>query len=98
MAKYAWSPILTHEGVIGVGEVVKPDAVGGKDAFEELVEAGAIRDAKYPDTDLYESPREHNLRKLNEAIEKAAESAYADIDFDISAPEEPVVESAVSES
>lgn len=95
MAQYAWSPILTADEkgklrTIEVGDTVSASDVGGKDHLEALVDAGAVRDIKYPKTDLYESPREANLRKLTDALAEAENNAYADLDFNVNSPEEPV--------
>jgi len=95
MAQYAWSPILTSNDkgelkTIDVGDTVSAADVGGKDHLELLVEAGAVRDDKYPKTNLYESPREANLRKLTDALAEAENNAYANLDFNVNAPEEAV--------
>jgi hypothetical protein len=79
---YAWSNIESSKGTVSVGGVVTADKLGvSKEGFAELVEAGAVRTQKYPETNQYESPREANIRKLNESIEEARENAYADISF-----------------
>lgn len=95
MAKnVVWSPLhmLDEKGklnIIKCGETVSANDVGGKEALEELRAAGAVRDFDYPDTNPYESPREANLRKLNEMMADAEASAYDNIDFNVNAPEEP---------
>ena len=94
MAYYAWSPIDKGGGdIIQVGKTVSAGDVGGKEALDYLIEAGAVREQKYPDDiGAHESPREANLRKLGDALAEAELNAYSDINFNLSAPEEPVPE------
>lgn len=77
MADVAWTRILTGEGQIDIGDSVSAGEVGGDEELEALKEAGAVRDEDYPeDVGENESPREMNIRKLNEAVEEAQAKSY----------------------
>lgn len=69
--------VVRKRTVIAVGSKVKPDDVGGEDAFNQMVEAGSLRPYPFPedlDPTSGESPRNYLLRKIEEARDAAAEN------------------------
>jgi hypothetical protein len=95
LADVAWTTIKTVAAdgsvtLVPPGESVDASKLNTDDAgFEQLKEAGAIRETTYPDdVGTFESVRERNLRKINEAMQAAEESAFANMpELDL-APEE----------
>jgi len=77
MTYYAWSPIPTDHNEFGqptkrieVGDTVTADKVGvSKEEFEYLIEAGAVREEKYPeDLAPNQSPNELERQQRREML------------------------------
>ena len=66
MAYYAWSEIKAGDKSAKPGDTVSASDLGlSKEQFEELVEAGAVKEEKFPDPgDFPGSPVEHAKKDL----------------------------------
>jgi hypothetical protein len=66
MAKYAWTDIKAGEKSAKAGDSVTASGLGLSDEqFEQLVDAGSVRDEKYPDMgDFPGSPVEYAKKQL----------------------------------
>lgn len=88
--KYAWTDIKTADGVVKAGESVTASSLGvDDDEFEQLCDAKAVREAKYPDmpADFAGSPLEFVQKQINEQL-KVAEDALSDDDALLQATQE----------
>lgn len=80
MTDYAWSTIRAGDKTVDPGEKVTRNELGiSKAEYEELQEAGAIRETKYPKTNTFESPREANIRKFVELRDKMEADMFAEM-------------------
>lgn len=77
---YAWTDLKTDKGRIKQGSEVTAADVGGKEAFDELKAAGAVRKDKYPVPDgVVDSPFNYLIRQKNEEIEELRNGLNTDL-------------------